>query len=49
MKKTLLWFASFLFLASLTIPTTLQADDLPPICNPQCGKPGMSLVAGLNR
>jgi hypothetical protein len=49
-KKTLLWFASLLFLASLSVPTTLRADDLPPICDPTgCHKPGMGLIAGLNR
>lgn len=50
MKKTLLWFASLLFLASISLPTILRADDLPPICDPTtgCSKPGVGLVAGLN-
>jgi hypothetical protein len=50
-KKTLLSFASLLFVASLIVPTNLWADDPPPICDPTlgCGKPGISLTAGLSR
>jgi hypothetical protein len=49
-KKTLLWFASLLFLASLSVPTPLRADDFPPVCDPTgCTKPGIGLVAGLNQ
>ena len=50
MKKTLLLFASLLFLASLAVPTTLRADDYPPVCDPTgCTKPGLGLVVVLNR
>jgi hypothetical protein len=50
-KKTLLWFASLLFLASISVPTNLWADDPLPICDPNsgCTKPGIGLVAGLNQ
>lgn len=49
MKNTLLWFASFLFLASLIVPTQLLADD-PPLCDPTgCNKPGVSLVVPWGR
>jgi hypothetical protein len=49
-KKTLLLFASLLFLASLSMPTSLRADDGPPICDPTgCTKPVIGLVAGLTR
>jgi hypothetical protein len=50
-KKTLLCFASLLFLASLTVPTTLWADEPLPICDPTtgCQKPGLGLVVGLSR
>lgn len=44
MKKTLLWFASLLFLASISMPTLLRADDPPPLCDPTgCNKPGLVL------
>lgn len=50
MKKTLLWFASLLFVASLAVPITLRADDFPPVCDPTgCTKPGLTLTAALNR
>ena len=51
MKKTLLWFASLLFLASISVPTNLWADEPSPACDPVtgCTKPGIALVAGLNR
>jgi len=47
-KKTLLWFASLLFLASLAVPSTLWADD-PPNCDPiSCPKPITATAAGLH-
>ena len=51
MKKTLLWFASLLFLASLSVSTPLRADDFPPVCDPAsgCTKPGIGLTVGLHR
>ena len=40
MKKTLLLFASLLFLASITIPTTLRAEDTGGACGlVVCPKP----------
>jgi hypothetical protein len=47
-KKTLLWFASLLFLASLAVPNTVWADD-PPNCDPttDCPKPVAPQAAGL--
>jgi hypothetical protein len=50
-KKTLLLFASLLFIASISVPANLWADDPPPICDPisGCGKPGIGLIAGLNQ
>jgi hypothetical protein len=49
-KKTLLLFASLLFLASLAVPTTLQADDDPPVCGPTgCTKPGAGLLVTINQ
>jgi hypothetical protein len=49
-KKTLLWLASLVFLASL-VPTNLWADDPPDPCDPVngCSKPGIGLVAALNQ
>ncbi|MFZ0286948.1 MAG: hypothetical protein WAL32_17100 [Terriglobales bacterium] len=45
MKKTLLWFAALLFLASLSVPTQLRADD-PPNCDEiACPKPVAPAVA----
>lgn len=50
MKKTLLLLASLLFLASLSVPTSLRAEEMPPPCGPSgCYKPGTALVAGLDR
>ena len=50
MKKTLLWFASLLFVASLAMPVAMRADEPPPICDPTgCDKPGIGLVYGLSR
>jgi hypothetical protein len=48
-KKTLLWFASLLFLASLSVPTNLWADEPIPPCDPVtgCTKPGVALPAVL--
>jgi len=49
-KKTWLLFASLLVLASLSVPTIVLADDVPPVCGPDgCTKPGVQLVVGLNR
>jgi hypothetical protein len=43
-----LWFASLLFFASLTVPTSLWADD-PPNCDPtDCPKPITSQTVGLH-
>jgi hypothetical protein len=48
--KMLLLFASLLFIASISVPTNLWADDPPPICDPAgCTKPGIGLVAGLTQ
>jgi hypothetical protein len=50
-KKTLLWLASLLFIASLSAPTLMRADDPDPNCDPVlgCTKPVVGLVAGLHR
>jgi hypothetical protein len=50
-KTTLLWFASLLFIASLSLSAIVVADDAPPVCDPNtgCSKPGVALMAGLNQ
>jgi hypothetical protein len=43
-KKCLLWFATLLFLATISAPTIANAD-LPPTCGPDgCSKPGLAVI-----
>jgi len=41
MKKCLLWLAAALFLATVSVPPVMHADE-PPVCGPNgCQKPGV--------
>lgn len=42
MKKFLLWLAAALFLATVSVPPVLHAQDMPPTCGENgCQKPGV--------